>query len=467
MATNIIGALGAGSGIDVKALAESLVEAERAPRKELIDTRIARSEARISGYGAIRYALAELRTAFEKLDDARDFSSITPTASQPAAFGVSTTPAALPGSYDLQVLDIAAPQRSASTAFSTTGDTLNNGNAFRLELSVNGGATQTIAVSDPTPTGMVSAINGAGLGLEAQLIRSGEGAYTMVVTGQSGATQGFTLNAVKTNKQPVTNLDFSTTLQPAADARFKLNGLTITRSSNTVSDVLDGVTLNLLAPTTGSARLELTRDSSGLKGSLEAVVSAYNDFVDTVQILGDRDSEVEEFGGALAGDSLLQGLRSQIYRMISADSSTPGSSIRSARDVGLSLDRDGKLTLDSTRLDAAVSANFDEVVAMFSAGSNDKSVYSSAPAGLAGDAVAGLDRLLRSTGTIARQTESASQRITGYQADMVRLEERMSTLLERYTKQYTLMETLVGSSNSLRDSLAGSFESMLASYSQK
>ena len=94
--TNFINALGAGSGVDVKALAESLVEAEREPRKERIDAKIKQTEARISGYGALKFALAELQTAFKTLNDAKDFSVITgsSTAATPTPRWPSAQPAA-------------------------------------------------------------------------------------------------------------------------------------------------------------------------------------------------------------------------------------------------------------------------------------------------------------------------------------------------------------------------------------
>ena len=90
MTTNFVSALGAGSGVDVKSLAGNLVEAERAPRKERIDNRIAKTEAKISGYGAMKFALSDLQAAFAKVNDAYEFSSVTSTNTQPAAFGVST-----------------------------------------------------------------------------------------------------------------------------------------------------------------------------------------------------------------------------------------------------------------------------------------------------------------------------------------------------------------------------------------
>ena len=105
MATsNIISTLGAGSGIDVKSLAQNLVDAEKTPRKERIDAKIAKTEAKITGYSAIKYALSELKNAFGNLNDASDFSSIKPSNTQASAFGVTASTTAQAGSYSIEVL---------------------------------------------------------------------------------------------------------------------------------------------------------------------------------------------------------------------------------------------------------------------------------------------------------------------------------------------------------------------------
>ena len=112
--SNIVNTLGAGSGIDIKGLAQSLVDAEKTPKKERIDAKIAQSEAKITGYGAIKFALSELKTAFGKLNDASDFGSIKPSNTQAAAFGVTAGTTAEAGSYSIEVLQTALAQRTAS-----------------------------------------------------------------------------------------------------------------------------------------------------------------------------------------------------------------------------------------------------------------------------------------------------------------------------------------------------------------
>jgi flagellar hook-associated protein 2 len=256
---------------------------------------------------------------------------------------------------------------------------------------------------------------------------------------------------------------FGSLLQPAQDAQFKVNGLSVTRGSNTISDVIDGVTLNLQSVSNGAARLDLTRETSSIKDNIKALVTAYNDFNGNLNILGDRSSEVETFGGSLAGDSLLNSVRSQVRSMLTANSSTASGSIQAARNVGLSIDRNGVLQLDEAKLDQALQNNFSDVVKMFTANTNNLSVYSTANAGLAGDAVRKLDQMLRSTGLIAQQTNNAQKHIETYKAELLKLQDRMDQLLTRYTNQFSVMESIVGESNSMRTSLKNTFAAMSSS----
>jgi len=465
MATSsIVNTLGAGSGIDVKGLAQSLVDAEKTPKKERIEAKIAQSEARITGYSAVKFALSELKNAFGKLNDASDFSSINPTNTQPAAFGVTASSTAEAGTYSIEVLQTALAQRTASSNFADRATVLNGGTAFKLNLSIGGVSKGAIDVTTATPAGMVSAINGAKLGVTAQLINTGNG-FNVVVTGETGAAQNFSLTSQITGtNNPVSGVSFETQLQTATNARFKVNGLEVTRSSNSVNNVIDGVTLELFTNTNGAARLDLNRDTAGIKSNVQGLVKAYNDFEETLKILGDRASEVEEFGGVLAGESLLQSVRNQVRAMITSTSTTPGTTIKAARDVGLSIDRLGKLTLDEGKLDKALQNNFVEVSTMFSAGTNNKSIYSPAPAGLAGSAINSIEKMLLSTGLIDSQSKSATAQIAKYKEELTVLDERMEKLMTRYMNQFSVMESIVGNSNSMRESLKGTFEGMMKAY---
>lgn len=533
--TNIVNTLGAGSGIDIKTLAQNLADAEIAPRKDAINAKISKTEAKISGYGYIKTALADLKAAFEQLDDASDFASIKPSNTQPGALGVTTTSSAQTGSYSIEVSQLARAQRSASNGFAARDTRLNAGSAFTLNLSVNYGVAKPITVSTDTPAGVVSAINSANLGVKAQLLMTGDALtpYTVVVSGESGALKNFTLtpasqalvgtstqnhqaglavnaaaNAtevkvtygdpatqVKLVRQVETGLwtwptgtaepavgtpltlqtyagarlqpAFSNTLQSAADAQLKVNGLTVTRSSNQVSDLIEGVRLDLTTTTNTPARIDLSRETASIKDKFKALVSAYNDLDVTLKELGNAKSTIEDGGGSLVGDAILQSVRNQVRSLITNESSTPGNTVKTARQAGLSFDRNGQLTLDEAKLEKALQDHFDEVNQVFSAGSSGKSLYSSDSAGVAGDAVVKLDQMLRSSGLIANQTESANKKIDAYKADLSKLDERLSQTLQRYIQQFSVMESIVGSNNSLKTSLKSSFEGMMSMYTNK
>jgi flagellar hook-associated protein 2 len=158
--TNTITALGAGSGVDVKSLAQSLVEAEKAPRKSLIDAKIKKSEGGVSGYAALKYVLNDLKTAFSNLKDQSAFNTVVPRVSQASAISVTTTATASAGSHTVTVTNLAKPQRTISdgAGFASPLSQLNSGAAFSLVLKKG---------IDPTPTkvfslGSAADVNGAG-----------------------------------------------------------------------------------------------------------------------------------------------------------------------------------------------------------------------------------------------------------------------------------------------------------------
>lgn len=145
MATDAISALGAGSGVDVKTLATSLVDAEKAPRKAAIEAKIKKSESGISGYAAIKFVLGDLKTAFSNIKDQSAFNTVIPRVSQATAISVTASATATAGNHSVSVTNLAKAQRSVSDAsgFASPVTSLNNGEAFSLKLKKG---------VDPTPT---------------------------------------------------------------------------------------------------------------------------------------------------------------------------------------------------------------------------------------------------------------------------------------------------------------------------
>lgn len=486
--SNIISQLGAGSGINVRDLATSLVDAERSPREDLINTRIDRSEAKITGIGAIRFGLSQLQTAFAALNQSSDFNgAAAATSSQSGAFTATATAQASTENHRVAVTQLAERQRSQlGSGFAASDSSLNNGNAMELQLTING-ATETISIDpndaespyEATPQGIVSAINDADLGVNAQLMDTGtDGAsrYQIVVNAdQMGVDNAFSISAVDLSAQTAIGDLTESVNQPAQNAALTFNGINLSRSTNVIENVVPGVTLNLTAVTSGTATLTLSRDTADIKERFQNLVTAYNDFDDILDVLGDRDSEDEDFGGLLAGDQLLDTIRRQVREMFSyteGDDRIVGGdgddALRYGYQVGFTFNQNGELSLDESRLDEALNTRFDDVVTLFTNNNDIERQFGDDPMGLAADAARTLGTMLRNNSEqlLFRQQQSAETEITRYEDDLARLEERMDRLLARYMKQFAAMESIVGQSNSLRENLTSSFEGLMAVYTK-
>ena len=316
-----------------------------------------------------------------------------------------------------------------------------------------------------TPEGVVAAINSKNAGVKAELVNTGNASkpYKILVTGATGATQDFTLSSAT----PEVNFSAIAGYERATDAVFSVNGIAMTRNNNVVTDAIAGVTINLRAPTTGAAVLDLARDTASLKTKMTDLVTAYNDASDLLNQVSDPKSTLDTYGATLVGDSTVRMVRQQLRSIIQGTSSTPGNSVSALWQLGFSLDEKGVMSLDSTKLDTALQSNFNDVVKSLTGNQDNLSAYSNAPAGLMGDAVRKITGLLDKAGPLMSQSESASTQNTKYQKDLTDLQTRMDALLARYTKQFAAMDTLVGQINTQKTSLKSTFDGMMAAYTNK
>ena len=467
--TNLTNILGAGSGIDIKTLAQRLVDAEKAPRKAAIDKGVSNSEKVVSGMAAVKYALTNLQTAFDNLKDKSDFKTLSLSNSQTSAFTATASTAADAGSHTVLVNALAAAQRNTgTTAFATTGSAINGGAAITLTLGgsgFSGGGTITIAAGNDTPAGVVAAINGAGKGLSAQLVNTGDATspYKVVVTGSTGSSNAFTISS------SAAGINFDSTLQQATNASVTVNGIAISSKSNTLSEAIPGVTLNLLATNTSAASLNLRNDTSGAKTKVLALVTAYNDAMTMLNELTNPKSTLETYGATLSGNSTVTNLRSQLRALVTADSSTATSSggLAALRDIGIEVDKTGKLTSNSVKLDLALDLNFSNTAMLLSGNQENQSSFDPTPSGLAGDASKAITQLISSSGAVATESANATTRISKYKDDLVKLEDRMTRVLARYNKQFATMDSMVGQTKSTQTGLTSSFAGLMAMYTNK
>lgn len=469
--TNLVAALGAGSGVDVKALAKGLTEAEKAPRQAALQEKIDRQESRISGYSALMAGLSNFKSAVDEFDSTTDFAQVQVRNSATNAVSVTTNSLVSPGLHSIEVTSLARAQRSATAGFDNVTSVLNNGQAFSLTLTIGPAGSQTqhridIPQESTNLSAVANAINNQAVGVSAQVLDtgvSGASRYKLVLTGQTGEAKQFSMtNNMTTNP---TALDITTAAgQSASDAVFSVNGVSLTRPSNTVADVIPGATLDLLSTTSSSATLQFTRDSSGVKDKMKALVQAYNDLVSDLKILTGPKSDDEEdvFSGSLKGDSTVRTILSQIRTEFFGQSQTKGTNIASMRDLGVSVDKEGVVTLDETALDAAVGTHFEQVVtALAGRQSVTENGVPTVKKGLAASLSTRLRDFMAPTGLIVSQSNNAETQVGKHEDELKVLEERMEGLLARYTKQFAAMESLVGQLTSMRENLKSQFEAML------
>jgi flagellar hook-associated protein 2 len=482
-AQKLLTSLNAGSGVDVASLAQNLVDAEKTPQQNAINAKISKNEARVSGYAAISFVSNELNNAFTALKDQNNFSSLTATNSQPSAFAVTTSATATSGSHDIEVLQLAKSQRTISTGYASATVPVNGGNAMALTLTVGGVAKPVISLAPgtDTPQNIVNAINAAKTGVTASLVNTGDGSaspFQIVLSGPKGAAGAFSLSTAYTQIDGTSsanpnsgslglNFGSNPANQVASDAKVKVDGITFTRNTNTLTDVLPGATLDLKTVTTGAADLSLVRDTTALKDKFKALVTSYNDATSMLNVVTDPKSTMETYGATLVGDATARSVKAMMRTLVQGESNTPGSKISTMWQMGISIDRSGVMSLDETKLDAALADNFDDVVQTMTGNTNGLSAYSTKPAGFAGEAMRKLSKLIGPSGVLLTNSQNAETQNSKYQADLGKLETRMTTLLARYNKQFSSMESIVGGVNSQKTSLKSTFEGMMAVYTNK
>jgi flagellar capping protein FliD len=324
------------------------------------------------------------------------------------------------------------------------------------------GAKLTAKSFADTPEGLVSAINSANRGYKAQLVDDGSARpFKIMITGEAGDTESFTLSSTA-----LSPLNFSS-VTSASDANISVNGVSYVRKTNTITDIVTGLTLDLKATTVTPVTTMITRDTSGIQTKLSELVTAYNDFNDIIAETTNPKSTLETYGATLTGNSTVRLVRQQIRSVILGDSTTPGSKIKNLAQIGLSIDEKGVMKLDSAKAETALNTSYDDVIKMFTGGYNNLGSYSSQPAGIAGDGVRKLTLLLGQNGPLVSQSITATTQNEKYQQDLVNLQTRLDSLLARYNKQFAAMNSLVGNVNAQKTSLKSTFEGMMAAYTNK
>ena len=374
----LLSSLNTGSGVDTNALVTGLVKAEFAARNDALTARASTLTAQISGVSTLKSTITGFASALQSLSTG---GTVT-TQPQSSNAGVLTA-TALPGaalsglSRAITVTRLAAAQ-SARTA---------DGHAFAsrtaatftgtLTLSV-GAQNGDVSVSDPKAATLsftqaaslddvAKAINGAGEGVSATVVTDADGKAYLSMKGQEGAAHAFTLT---TNGDPSLadlavgpNATGTTVTTPAADAALNVDGIAVTRPSNTISDLVDGVKLQLAGTSTTAVQLTSSTPTSALSQAVSNFVDTYNQVLSTVN--GLTDSQTGALKADPAAQALLRSLHGLTSRTLLTGAAVETNGPTTLSELGIATQRDGTLSVNSATLTRAL-ANFPKSVeAMF------------------------------------------------------------------------------------------------------
>ena len=293
----------------------------------------------------------------------------------------------------------------------------------------------------------------------ATLIDRGESAgterYVVSIEGDLGADNAFT---VDTTASSGVYANFSNN-QTASDAQVTINGVSIFRSSNEISDAITGVSLSLFGTSAGTGTVSIGRDTTTVEANIRNLVTIYND-VDTVLSKMTDSDDTSEFGGVFSGDGGFRLLKSTIKSMFIEESSTATDNLSYLSDIGISITQTGQLEIDDSRLSAVFAANYEDLVTLFSADTNNQSRYGDADRGIAGDALVQLDQMLSRDGMILTRTAGIERSVDEYGEQLEDLNRRMSQVYDRYLAQFTAMETAIDQINSTKEFLKTSLENL-------
>jgi flagellar hook-associated protein 2 len=420
---------GVGSGMDTEAIVTGLVNASRGTQ-DAMKARKGFLSSATSALSTVSSLLGKLKTALEGVDEAREVGSYTASSSN-AAIVASANGTAAPGSFAISVQSLASEQRSYSNGYASSTTAL--GLTGSLGLSVAGGSPTSIALSaSDTLEGIASKINASGLRVSASVFNDGTTNRLQVRGLDSGAANTISFSGTTLGLDLAANKK-----QAASDASLTIDGFTVTRPTNQISGAIQGVTLALTQTTTSPVTVKIDSDPEGLKKKLQGVVDAYNAVIDNVHTIagfGSTKGSQKE----LVGDPLL---RSITNRMSSSVSQVIGSGTYSTLgSLGVQLGRDGKLTLDGTKLDKALAAD-PAAVAKVIGGSDT----TSGAADVLRDVVTAFTQ--SGTGLIASRQETMNNRAKSLQQRIDNEEDRLTRYADALRKQFTVMDGTVAENN--------------------
>ncbi len=446
---------GIGSGLDVKSIVSQLVALEKKPL-DTLKLQAATVQTKISAFGQIKSLVSTFADAASKLTSVTGWNSVTATSSNTSAVTASAVGGTLPTSFSVEVQSLAKAQATASAALLPVGGTLGSG-TLRLELgkwtvvpasfTPGTGTPVDIAIAaTDTLSDVASKINGAGAGVTASILKDASGERLLLRGKNTGEDAGFRLSVtdddgVNDDAAGLSRLVAGSSVsQYAANAKATVNGIAVSSATNTFANTVSGVTFNALAVTTSAVDITVAKDNSSIKKNIEDFVAAYNAINDVLNEATAYDAATKK-GGLLQGDSTAITLQNNLRNVLQSVS-TASSTYQRLSDIGVAQQRGGSLTIDSTKLAAALD-NADEVKNMF------RSTESGAAEGIAVKIKSMTTTLLATNGFFKTKDDSLKLSLTRNSKEQARVNEKAANVEAQLNRRYSALDSKLATLNAL------------------
>jgi len=437
--TNVIKTLGA-ADLDTNQLTIDLVNAIKEPRQALIDREKTKAEVAISNTALLKSALSALKETAAELASVSKLNKLSLSSSNASVVGLSAgtgATAAREGTYTMTVEAVAQPQRSVSVPGYAAGTSVvTSTENMTMDIAV-GGITKSIAIAKDvtTATGLVSAINQGKMGVTARLVNTADGSaspFKIVLEGPSGAANNFSISFKNSAGSPI-----------ESPPVFSSAGLRIQRSSNTITDVIDGITLNLRQVSATPTNLSVAYDASALTTAVGNFVESYNLLTEFIVRATGPSIKGDDIAGSLRGDSAVKSIRNSIRSKLTAESSGAAGKISHWSSLGVSLDRNGVLEFDSGKFVAAFQKAPEDAIKALSNNADSPYYFSGSPSGLAGDLAVAAHQYLSSTGVVSRVTQSYESKLEIVETKQLKLDEYIETVSAQYERQFAALNSVL------------------------
>lgn len=458
--------LGIGSGIDLNEVLSQLEAAEKT-RLTPIKTQQKAINNKISAFGKLKSALTTFNSATKKLQKADLFQSRNVTGNDSYFTAKANSNAAL-GNYTVKIDQLATANSVATTAMHDKTTSLGNADEFRTVTieQANGEKIEiTLGKDETSLDAIANAINNASdSNINATIVRSGSDSYQLVISSNETGEQ-YAITSISSSDQQLndvigfnrqdTEQSAMTEVAKAQDAKFSLNGIAITSASNTVKDVVTGVDLTLKAVTTTEQNLTIEEDNSQARTAIKEWVEAFNELQSTMSSLtqftpNDANSaELNSNNGPLIGDATLRNIDQSIRSIFSKGQ--PGE-ISVLAQIGINMDSHGTLTIKENELNQALTDNSAAVAALF--------VGDGKTTGIANEVYAKVSSFIDSDGAIDTVTNGLNSTLKSLEKRYDQVNQSIEQTLERYRSQFTQLDVLINSLDSMSNYLTTQFEMM-------